>query len=121
MNFSPLPAALVSLSVIVRCGMAATAPAGLTASEWSSLQQQLPPLVQQAYLKASDTRPYDYFGSSVAVSGDTVVIGTDDIGPGAVYIFARSGTNWVQQAYLTAPYPENNGEFGKPVAVSGDT
>ena len=30
---------------------------------------------QQAYLKASNTGADDYFGSSVAVSGDTVVVG----------------------------------------------
>jgi len=33
------------------------------------------PIAQQAYLKASNTDAYDYFGSSVAVSGDTVVVG----------------------------------------------
>ncbi len=30
---------------------------------------------QQAYLKASNTGANDYFGNSVAVSGDTVVVG----------------------------------------------
>jgi hypothetical protein len=121
MNFLLVPAALISLSVIVPCGMGATAPAGLTASERSSLQQQLPPIVQQAYLKASNTRSYDFFGSPVAVSGDTVVIGADNREIGAVYIFVRSGAAWVQQAYLLAPNTENSGYFGRAVAVSGDT
>ena len=35
------------------------------------------PLAQQAYLKASNTGADDYFGCSVAVSGDTVVVGAD--------------------------------------------
>jgi hypothetical protein len=33
------------------------------------------PIAQQAYLKASNTDAWDWFGSSVAVSGDTVVVG----------------------------------------------
>ena len=33
------------------------------------------PITQQAYLKASNTGAYNYFGYSVAISGDTVVVG----------------------------------------------
>jgi hypothetical protein len=33
------------------------------------------PIAQQAYLKASNTGGDDFFGSSVAVSGDTIVVG----------------------------------------------
>jgi trimeric autotransporter adhesin len=33
------------------------------------------PLVQQAYLKASNTDDWNWFGNSVAISGDTVVVG----------------------------------------------
>ena len=33
------------------------------------------PIAQQAYLKASNTGAGDHFGISVAVSGDTVVVG----------------------------------------------
>ena len=74
---------------------------------------------QQAYLKASNTDPGDEFGISVAVSGDTVVVGaryersvargvngdqTDHSAcqAGAAYVFVRSGTAWSQQAYLKA-------------------
>ena len=77
------------------------------------------PIAQQAYLKASNTGASDYFGYSVAVSGDTVVVGaiseasnatgvngnqSDNSAPdsGAAYVFVRSGTNWSQQAYLKA-------------------
>src|SRR5262245_17330994 len=35
----------------------------------------LVPLVQQAYLKASNTETNDFFGLSAAISGDTLVIG----------------------------------------------
>ena len=74
---------------------------------------------QQAYLKASNTDAGDYFGYSVAISGDTVVVGAYGEGSnatgvngdqsdnsaaysGAAYVFTRSGTTWTQQAYLKA-------------------
>jgi len=92
---------------------------------------------QQAYLKASNTGAGDEFGLTVAVSGDTVVVGahhedSDGIGvnggqnnataedSGAAYIFVRSGTNWTQQAYLKASNSDIGDEFGDQVAVSGD-
>ncbi len=73
------------------------------------------PLAQQAYLKASNTDAYDRFGISVAVSGDTVVVGapredsnatgvngneSDNSADqaGAAYVFVRSGTSWSQEA-----------------------
>ena len=74
---------------------------------------------QQAYLKASNTGAGDCFGCSVAVSGDTVVVGAlgedsnatgvngnqsdnSAADAGAAYVFVRSGTTWSQQAYLKA-------------------
>jgi LysM repeat protein len=96
------------------------------------------PIAQQAYLKASNTGAYDSFGNSVAVSGDTVVVGAygedssaagvngngsnnsaDDAG--AAYVFVRSGAVWSQQAYLKASNTGANDSFGISVAVSGDT
>ncbi len=93
---------------------------------------------QQAYLKASNTARNDRFGSSVAVSGDTVVVGASVEGSaatgvtgtqsdnsaaysGAAYVFVRSGTTWSQQAYLKASNTGNDDRFGGSVAVSGDT
>ena len=93
---------------------------------------------QQAYLKASNTGAGDYFGTSVAVSGDTLVVGAryEDsnatgvdgdqadntaANSGAAYVFTRSGSTWSQQAYLKASNPGANDEFGNSVGVSGDT
>jgi len=92
---------------------------------------------EQAYLKASNTGELDYFGSSVAVSGDTVVVGApweassttginstpneDAPRAGAAYVFVRSGTAWSQQAYLKASNTGAGDQFGYSVAVSGDT
>ncbi len=104
------------------------------------------PIAQQAYLKASNTASADFFGISLAVSGELVVVGAigedsnatgvngnqaDNNAPssGAAYVFARSGSTWTQQAYLKAsntgggsPAPGDTGDsFGAAVAISGDT
>ena len=100
------------------------------------------PIAQQAYLKASNTEAsytdyFDEFGYSVAVSGNTVVVGawvedgsatgvngnqSDNSAffSGAAYVFVRNGTNWTQQAYLKASNTGAGDGFGR-VAVSGDT
>src|SRR5512146_3172595 len=53
---------------------------------------------------ASGGAPYDYFGSSVAISGDTALVGAynQNDAAGAVYVFTRSGAAWIYQAALTA-------------------
>lgn len=89
---------------------------------------------QQAYLKASNLGVSDMFGSSVAISGDTIVVGaigedggngveTDNsaANAGAAYVFVRSGGVWTQQAYLKASNAGAGDEFGSAVAISGDT
>ncbi|MCP4358663.1 MAG: hypothetical protein GY796_11650, partial [Chloroflexi bacterium] len=84
------------------------------------------PWLQQAKLISSDGAAGDYFGYSVAVSGDTAVIGAysdDDNGgsSGSAYVFTRSGTIWSQQQKLTANTGAANDLFGFSVAVDGDT
>ncbi len=96
------------------------------------------PIAQQAYLKASNSGATDYFGQSVSVSGDTVVVGayqessnatgvngnqSNNSAPysGAAYVFVRNGTSWTQQAYLKASNTETVDHFGYAVSVSGDT
>jgi len=93
---------------------------------------------QQAYLKASNTGAVDVFGSSVAIDGDTIVVGAygeDSSSPGvngdqssngalssgAAYVFVREGGAWSQQAYLKASNPGAGDDVGWSVAVSGDT
>lgn len=78
---------------------------------------------QQAYLKASDTTGADRFGESVAVDGDTLVVGTyfETNGEGAAYVFRRVGGTWSQEARLKASAPNTSDAFGFSVDVSGDT
>ena len=82
--------------------------------------------VEVAKLVASDGAVGDYFGYSVAVDGDTAVIGAYGDGnygtnSGSAYVFSRSGSTWVQQAKLTAPDGASGDFFGVSVAVDGDT
>jgi predicted amidohydrolase len=83
---------------------------------------------QQAHLFASDAEEFDYFGSSVAISGDTaVVVAPNDDTPGgtdagSAYVFVRSGSIWKEQAHLFASDGAAFDVFGNVyVAISGDT
>jgi len=99
---------------------------------------------QQAYIKASNTDGIDGFGSSVALSGDTLVVGANGeasaatgidgdqsdntaarggfTGAGAAYVFTRDAAGvWSQQAYIKASNTDGIDGFGFSVALSGDT
>jgi len=78
--------AVISLSVVSPPGLALTP-------------------TEVAKLLASDGAALDVFGGSVAIDGNTAVVGAegDDSGSGSAYVFVRSGTTWSQQAKLTGP------------------
>lgn len=77
---------------------------------------------QQAYLKASDNLANIAFGSSVATTGDTVVVGASVVGnSGAAYVFNRGGGAWTQQAILKASNPQAGDSFGSALALAGTT
>ena len=92
-------------------------------------------LTQQAYLKASNTGPGDFFSTAIAFDGDTLVVGApfedsnvigdpaDNTasGSGAVYVFTKSAGVWSQQAYLKASNIGAGDNFGTSVALNGDT
>ena len=82
---------------------------------------------QTAKLVASDAAEEDYFGISVAISGDLVVVGArgnDDAGSasGSAYVFrtTNGGASWTQSAKLVASDAAKSDFFGDSVAVSGD-
>ncbi len=77
---------------------------------------------QQQKLVAADGAAGDQFGQSLAIAGDTVVIGaaTSNI-QGAAYVFMRNGTTWSQQQKLVAADGAVNDQFGHAVALVGDT
>lgn len=81
---------------------------------------------QQQKLTASDAGSDDNFGQTLAISGDTIIVGApyDYVGTvksGSAFVFTRTAGHWTQQAKLSAPTPSANMEFGGHVAISGDT
>ena len=84
--------------------------------------------VLEQKLLASDPNGIEQFGKSVAVDGDTVVIGAwvsnaGGPGSGAAYVFRfnpRTSTWAQQQQLLPDPNPWTN-FFGRSVAIDGDT
>ena len=65
-------------------------------------------------------------GNAVAISGDTLVMGThgdsaDGSLAGGVQVFTRVGTNWFFEARLIEQTPVASGRFGGSVAIDGDT
>ena len=81
---------------------------------------------QEAKLQASNRGGGDYFGYSVGISGDTVVVGapyedTYTTNTGMVYVFTRSGSSWTEQAKFQASNRGYRDFFGWSVAVDGDT
>ncbi|HEX7366245.1 MAG TPA: T9SS type A sorting domain-containing protein [Pelobium sp.] len=81
---------------------------------------------------ASDRAAYDNFGKSVAISGDKIVVGSQNDfdskgnynldGAGAVYIFKRNSMTgiWAQTQKLVANDREGTAYFGGAVAIKGD-
>jgi hypothetical protein len=72
---------------------------------------------------------YDqHFGRSVALEGDTIVVGAPDAdhptagdNTGAVYVYRRAGNTWEEFAKLEAAEPRPHERFGNRVKIDGDT
>jgi len=84
--------------------------------------------MEQAKLTASDAAANDNFGISVAIAGDTIVVGADSTGigngitdSGSAYVYSLTGTSWTEQAKLRASNPVLGDQFGTSVAISGNT
>ncbi len=81
---------------------------------------------QQMKLLSSDGIAGDTLGSSVAIAGDTAIIGDPlhdyfSTNQGAAYVFVRAGGQWTQQQRLLASDYNSNDQFGYAVGISGDT
>lgn len=117
-----------------------TAADGVTTRTYSVavVRQDVTSFAQQAFVKASNTGSFDSFGTSVALSGDTLAVGapseasdatgvngdqSNDNKPasGAVYVFRRTGTTWAQEAYIKASNTDDLDSFGISLGLDGDT
>lgn len=96
-------------------------------------------LASRGYVKASNTGGSDWFGTHVAVDGDTMVVAAsgedsaatgvnadafndDASGSGAVFVFRRDAAGtWQQEAYIKASNSETFDEFASSIALSGNT
>jgi|GEM_PF-471939 len=98
--------------------------------------------LQQAYIKASNTRENNFFGTSVSLNADgsMLAVGAPNEdgnstgvngdqtnerndggdGSGAVYVYARSGDVWRQEAYLKASNADPFDNFGHSLSISAD-
>ena len=130
-------------AVLSYTGLQARDAAGRELRSWLELRRQrllvrvddagarypvvVDPWLQQAELTASDGVAGDFFGSSVAVSGTTAVIGTpartlnSNSQVGVAYVFVQNGITWTQQAELIASDGGADDQFGFSVAVNGGT
>lgn len=82
---------------------------------------------EQIKLSSSDVRVGDFFGKSVAISGNLAIVGASwhDISgisnAGAAYIFANTtGNTWVEQSKLNSSLYNQNAYFGESVAINGN-
>ena len=84
-----------------------------------------------AKLTAADGVTSDYFGNSVAVSGDVVVAGAfnayigSNASQGAAYVFVKPAAGWATTSAFDAKLTASNGmtstALGDSVAISGNT
>ena len=88
------------------------------------------PFIQTAKLTASDGAAGDQLGWSVAISGNTVVVGAfgatigSNAEQGAAYVFVKAGATWTtmtETAKLTASDGAAGDRLGFSVGISGDT
>ena len=84
--------------------------------DWSAATQQK--------IQAADKQASEYFGASVAISGETVIVGAtgDNSGYGTARVFIKSGSTWNEQATLVPDgVSAATGTFGYSCAIDGDT
>ncbi len=83
-------------------------------------------VLQQKLVASDGGDQVDVFGSSAAISGDTIVIGAtldyvDSVRTGSAYIFEKIGGAWIETAKLVASDGATNDNFGSRVAIQGST
>ena len=83
-------------------------------------------MTETAKLTASNGNAKDFFGGSVAVSGNTIVVGSppNNSDVKAAYVFTKPNGGWAnatESAKLTASDGKSGDNFGSSVAIDGGT
>jgi hypothetical protein len=76
-------------------------------------------------INPNDPSPYEYFGASVAIKDNLIIVGACDtimqMGYGGkAYVFRRDGSNWNQEAMFAQSNPPKEQMFANSVSISGD-
>jgi len=80
----------------------------------------------QQKFRATDQILDQMYGASVAISGDTVMVGSEYLAPihnagiGAVYVYERVGAMWTLTKKLTSSTWRGGYEFGRFLAMDGN-
>ncbi|MCL6266128.1 IPT/TIG domain-containing protein [Flagellimonas myxillae] len=76
---------------------------------------------QEEKLIASDGEANDNFGRSIAIDGNSIVVGAygNDLQQGSTYVFQNNGDSWIQKK-LTAVDGAEDDRFGYSVAIYGN-
>ena len=103
--------------------LAVIALSGTTALRVAPQDAEAAFLAEVKKLLASDAEAVDHFGTSLAISGNTAVVGSYRRDAGAVYLFQRDlggAYNWGELKKLTASDAEDADDFGRSVAITSD-
>jgi len=79
---------------------------------------------EQTMLTAQVLRTQEWFGSAVAISGDTAVVGSffiNDDDPGTAHVFRNTNGTWVLDRILRADDGAFGDAFGRHLALDGET
>lgn len=130
---------VIFLNLLLIFSLSATALAASDSKMWNSLPQAAQASIaaaiardnpaanwaQLAELTPSTRQNQDWFGISIAVSGNTVVVGAFDSNIeqfGSAYVFVKPASGWANMTQTAKLTSSDNGQgFGTSVAISGNT
>jgi len=98
---------------------------GTLGSESNAVVGKIGFCTEELKLIASDAAKDNWFGYSVAASGDVAIVGADEdddagVDSGSAYVFIRNGDMWEEKKKLTANDATADDRFGWSVAISGN-
>lgn len=81
---------------------------------------------QESKLVPPNGQANDWFGSAIAISKDTLIVGAPNasengIATGTVHVYFHNGSEWTHQATLAPKSGAADDQFGYALALDGDT